>query len=82
MEVSHHILFIATSYKIKILCTVIQAYCFVTFLSIGYDEKWALQVSDDRIIVIRFMTKKYVFVAEDLLWYGIDDEPIFVMQMS
>ena len=28
------------------------------------------------------MTKKYVFVAEDLLLHGIGDEPIFVTQMS
>ena len=28
------------------------------------------------------MTKKYVFVAEDLLWHGIGDELIFVTQMS
>ena len=28
------------------------------------------------------MTKKLVFVAEDLLWHGIGDEPIFVTQMS
>ena len=28
------------------------------------------------------MMKKYVFVAENLLWYGIGDEPIFVTQMS
>ena len=48
-------------------CTVIQAYNFVMFLGIDYDEKCASQISDDRIIVIRFMTKKYVFVVEDLL---------------
>ena len=40
------------------------------------------QISDDRIIVIRFTTKKYVFVVEDLLLYGIGDELIFVTQMS
>ena len=28
------------------------------------------------------MAKKYVFVAEDLLWHGIGDEPIFVTQLS
>ena len=28
------------------------------------------------------MTKKYVFVAEDLLLHGIGDELIFVTQMS
>ena len=28
------------------------------------------------------MTKKYVFVVEDLLWHGIGDESIFVTQMS
>ena len=28
------------------------------------------------------MTKKYVFVVEDFLWYGIGDELIFVTQMS
>ena len=28
------------------------------------------------------MMKKYIFIAEDLLWHGISDEPIFVMQMS
>ena len=28
------------------------------------------------------MTKKYIFVAEDLLWHGIGDEPIFVTQVS
>jgi len=28
------------------------------------------------------MTKKYVFVAEDFLWHGIGDEPIFVTQAS
>jgi len=27
------------------------------------------------------MTKKYIFVAEDLLWYGIGDKLIFVTQM-
>ena len=27
------------------------------------------------------MTKKYVFVAEDLLLHGIGDEPIFVTQV-
>ena len=55
---------------------------FVTFLGIDYDEKWASQISDGRIIIIKFMTKKYVFVAEDLLWHSIGDEPIFVTQMS
>ena len=44
-------------------CIVIEAHSFVTFLGIDYDEKWVSQISDDRIIVIRFMTKKYVFVA-------------------
>ena len=39
-------------------CTVIQAYSFVTFLGIDYDKKWASQISDDRIIIIKFMTKK------------------------
>ena len=62
--------------------TVIQAHSFVTFLGINYDKKWASQISDDRIIVIRFMTKKYIFVVEDLLWHGIGDEPIFFTQMS
>ena len=28
------------------------------------------------------MTKKYIFVAEDLLLHGIGDEPFFVTQMS
>ena len=28
------------------------------------------------------MTKKYIFVAEDLLLYGIGDELFFVTQMS
>ena len=28
------------------------------------------------------MTKKYVFVAEDLLLYDIGDEPIFITQAS
>ena len=55
---------------------------FVTLLGIEYDKKWVSQISDDRIIVIRFMTKKYVFIAEDLLWHGIGDEPIFVTQVS
>ena len=45
-------------------CTIIQAYNFVTFLGIDYDEN---EIYDDRIIVIRFMAKKYVFVAEDFL---------------
>jgi hypothetical protein len=63
-------------------CTIIQAHNFMTFLGIDYDEKWVSQINDDRIIVIRFMTKKYVFVAEDLLWHGIGDELIFVTQMS
>ena len=63
-------------------CIVIQAHNFVTFLSIDYDKKCASQISDDGIIIIRFMTKKYVFVAEDLLLHGIGDELIFVTQMS
>ena len=54
----------------------------MTFLGIDYDEKWVSQISDDRIIVIRFTMKKYVFVVEDLLWHGIGDEMIFVTQMS
>ena len=41
-----------------------------------------LQINDDRIIVIGFMTKKYVFVVEDLLLHGIGDEAIFVTQAS
>jgi len=28
------------------------------------------------------MTKKYIFIAEDFLWHGIGDEPIFITQMS
>ena len=40
------------------------------------------QISDDGIIVIRFMTKKYVFVVEVLLLHGIGDELIFVTQIS
>ena len=28
------------------------------------------------------MTKKYIFVAEDLLWHGIGNESIFVTQAS
>ena len=63
-------------------CLVIQAHNFVTFLGIDCDKKWASQISDDRIIVIRFMTKKYIFVAEDLLWHGIGNESIFVTQAS
>ena len=63
-------------------CTAIQAHNFVTFLDIDYDEKSASQISDGRIIVIRFMMKKYVFVAKDFLWHGIGDELIFVTQMS
>ena len=62
--------------------TVIQPHNFVMFIGIDYDDKWASQISDDRIIVIRFMTKKYIFVAEDLLWHGIGDELIFVTQVS
>ena len=85
---THHILIIATSYEIKNLWNPTwHMYShpnihFVTFLGINYDEKWASQISDDRIIIIKFMTKKYVFVAEDLLLHGIGDEPIFVTQMS
>ena len=63
-------------------CTVIQAHGFVMFFDIDYDEKLASQISDDRIIVIRFMTKKHVFVTEDLLLHGIGDEGIFVTQVS
>ena len=40
------------------------------------------QISDDRIIIIKFMTKKDVFVAEGLLLHGIGDEAIFVTQAS
>ena len=90
MEMPRHILVITTSHEVKILrrflsyvaYVVIQAHNFVTFLGIDYDKKWALQISDDRIIIIRIMTKKYVFVVEDLLWHGIGDESIFVTQMS
>ena len=48
MEMTHHILIIATSYEIKKImtffilrgtCTVIQAYSFVMFFGIDYDEK-------------------------------------------
>ena len=39
-------------------------------------------MSDNRIIGIKFMMKKYVFVAEDLLLHGIGDEPVFVTQAS
>ena len=42
----------------------------------------ASQISDEWIIIIRFVMKKYIFVAEDLLWYGIGDKPIFVTQIS
>ena len=38
--------------------TIIEAHNFVTFIGIDYDEKLASQISDDRIIVTRFMTKK------------------------
>ena len=41
-----------------------------------------MKINDDRIIVIKFMTKKDVFVAEGLLLHGIGDETIFVMQAS
>ena len=84
---THHILIIATSYEIKKImtffilrgtCTVIQAYSFVMFFGIDYDEKWVSQISDDRIIVIKFITKKDVFFVEDLLLHGIGDESIFV----
>ena len=61
-------------------CTVIQAHGFVMFFYIDYDEKLASQISDDRIIVIRFMVN--VDVTEHLLLHGIGDEPIFVTQMS
>ena len=44
-------------------CTVIQAHGFVMFFYIDYDKKLASQISDNRIIVIRFMTKKHVFVT-------------------
>ena len=40
------------------------------------------QISDDRIIVIKFITKKDVFFVEDLLLHGIGDESIFVTQTS
>ena len=71
-----------TFFVLRGTCTVIQEDSFVTFLGVNYDENWASQISDDRIIIIRFTTKKYVFVAEDFLWHGIGDEPIFVMQAS
>ena len=64
------------------VCTVIKVHNFVTLLGIDYDKKWASQISDNRVIVIRFMMTKYIFVAEDLLWHGIGDEPIFVTQLS
>ena len=38
------------------------------------------QISDDRIIVIRFMVN--ADVTEHLLLHGMGDEPIFVEQMS
>ena len=64
-------------------CTVIQAHGFVTFLGIDYDKKKkASQISNDRIIVTKFMMKKDIFVAEDLLLHGIGDEAIFVTQAS
>ena len=55
--------------------TIIHIYGFVTFFGIDYDKKWVSQLSDDRTIVIRFMTKNMFFVSEDLLWHGIGDEP-------
>jgi len=61
--------------------TVIQAHGFVTFLGIDYDKKKASQISNDRIIVTKFMMKKDIFVAEDLLLHGIGDEAIFVTQI-
>ena len=81
----HHIIWrkkFVTFFVLCGTCTVIQKDSFVTFLGVNYDENWASKISDDRIIVIRFMTKKYVFIAEDLLWHGIGDEPIFVTQAS
>ena len=70
-----------TFFILRGTCIVIQAHNFVTFFSINYDKKWASQINEDRLIVIRFMMKKYVFVAEDLLWHGIGDQSIFVTQL-
>jgi len=90
MELPCHILVIATSYDVKILwhfCPTWHIYSnsstwFCDVFWYWLWQKWASQISDDRIIVTRFMTKKYIFVAEDLLWHGIGNEPIFVMQTS
>ena len=60
---------------LRCTCIAIQVNSFVTFFGIDYDKKWASQLSDDRTIVIRFMTKNMFFVSEDLLWHGIGDEP-------
>ena len=87
MEVPRHILVIATSYKVKILRRFLSyvahvksfKHTFCDVFCIDYDENWVSQISDNRIIVIRFMKKEYVFVVEYFLLHGIGDEPIFVM---
>ena len=90
MEMPHHVLEIATSDEVKI-CDVfyptwhMYSHPYTQFcdvFSIDYDEKWVSRISDDRVIIIKFMMKKYVFVAKDLLWHGIGDELIFVTQAS
>ena len=85
MELPCHILVIATSYDVKILwhfCPTWHIYSnsstwFCDVFWYWLWQKWASQISDDRIIVTRFMTKKYIFVAEDLLWHGIGDKTNF-----
>ena len=58
----HHITWAKKFMTISILhgtCIVIQTHSFVTFHGIDYDKKWASQISDDKIIIIKFMMKKY-----------------------
>ena len=50
----------------------------MTFFELSNNGKQASQISDTVMIVTKFVTKKYIFVAVYILWPTIDDECIFI----
>ena len=89
-RVCHVILIIATSvdnflwrfFILRGTSIVNHGIDFVTLFRFGSDKKWVSQISDIVRIVTKFVTKKYVFVTEYILWLTLGVDRIFVTRTS
>ena len=85
-----HILIIAMLagiFFVTFLCPTWQLHSqlwhkFYDVFQLGSDKNQASQISDTIRIVTKFVTKKYVFVTEYILWLTLGVDRIFVTRTS